>query len=790
MRGSIANLKENLNRIALDVHDDEDDELEIYGYTNGDNSDTVSDRTNSHAFAHSKSVSRIRSPPIANGIDTYNNNNNNNSAEIDQYKAEIKRLQESETEIKALSVNYAALLKEKEDQLSRLHQENGSLKQNLDLTKAAFSAAKNANGDLSPNRQKKTLGKNRTAGNQMQHGVFSRQNSMGNGYMHAEGKDKELADLLEEKSKSLAAAQASHELQIKQLQVDLVKERANSSNVQLKLQEEVKLNQTFQDELKLLKSENQKASLEINKVCNELNEKISEIKSLQTRLSKHEGELASDNSGIRKKALATLQKENAILKMEKDKLEASLEISMKASADKTTPNIPNNLNGMVDSSGNFPEKEEMDQMLQKLEKDLKEMQRERDKARREVARLKQHLLDKESEESTKMDEDSKIIEELKQKNEYLRTQIIQLEKALNQAMAIQEEAKMMSNNEIVKCKEVIDDLNKKLRNCMNTIDAKNLELLNLQTALGQYYAEIEAKEYLERDLAVAREESAKISGLLNEAAQHAEVLKREKDDILGKLSQAERTQAEGKSRALKLEEDNAKLRRALEQSMTRLNRMSVDSDFLVDRRIVIKLLVTYFQRNHSKEKLVPPIKFSSLELSLYDQVQVLELMVRMLGFSEEDKQRIGVAQQGGRGVVRGVLGLPGRFVGGILGGNSTDSRSNAASDNQSFADLWVDFLLKENEEREKREAAQDPDRRNASGAAAAAAASPPPSDHRTSVDTNYSLQRSSIYPSQTISSVPSRGSLQHYEHSDSEFSTVPLTSSDSSSRLSRLLPQY
>ena len=60
-------------------------------------------------------------------------------------------------------------------------------------------------------------------------------------------------------------------------------------------------------------------------------------------------------------------------------------------------------------------------------------------------------------------------------------------------------------------------------------------------------------------------------------------------------------------------------------------------------------------------------------------------MVRMLGFSEEDKERIGVAQQGGggKGVVRGVLGLPGRFVGGILGGKSAGSHANvAASDNQ------------------------------------------------------------------------------------------------------------
>lgn len=55
-------------------------------------------------------------------------------------------------------------------------------------------------------------------------------------------------------------------------------------------------------------------------------------------------------------------------------------------------------------------------------------------------------------------------------------------------------------------------------------------------------------------------------------------------------------------------------------------------------------------------------------------------MVRMLGFSDEDKQRIGVAQHGaGKGVVRGVLGLPGRLVGGILGGGSA---ATMASENQ------------------------------------------------------------------------------------------------------------
>lgn len=60
-------------------------------------------------------------------------------------------------------------------------------------------------------------------------------------------------------------------------------------------------------------------------------------------------------------------------------------------------------------------------------------------------------------------------------------------------------------------------------------------------------------------------------------------MKSDKEEILAKLSEAERLLADGKSRVNKIEEDNAKLRRALEQSMTRLNRMSMDSDYFVDR---------------------------------------------------------------------------------------------------------------------------------------------------------------------------------------------------------------
>ncbi|KAF8380142.1 hypothetical protein HHK36_027625 [Tetracentron sinense] len=134
MWNTIANFKENLNQIALDVQDAAE-ELEIYRSSAGEDS-SVSDRRISHRFAQSKSMLHS---PTANGIDS------GYKTEIEQYKAEIKRLQASEDEIKALSVNYAALLKEKEEQLSRLHEENGSLRQNLEATNSVRSASRNEN---------------------------------------------------------------------------------------------------------------------------------------------------------------------------------------------------------------------------------------------------------------------------------------------------------------------------------------------------------------------------------------------------------------------------------------------------------------------------------------------------------------------------------------------------------------------------------------------------------------------------------------------------------------------
>ncbi|KAK2415642.1 golgin candidate [Trifolium repens] len=752
MWSTIANLKENLNKIALDVHDDDDDAvIASYGIPPDGQRPTVSDRRNSRGSTHSNSISRS---PAANGI-----TDNPYASEIEQYRAEIKRLQASEAEIKALSVNYAALLKEKEDHIIRLNKENGSLKQNLEATSPASSNGNRkikGSSDQSSNRQHR----------------FAAQ--MKNRYATNNGNDKELADLVEGKNSATAAAQVQHTHEVQKLKRELEQERDKLANIQLQFQEEQKLNKSFQEELKLLKLERDKTTNEVRQLHNEVNEKVSEIKHLQLELTRQEGEEAGNAMDSSKRLIEILETENTSLKMEKSELEAALKASKGSFTGKKSPDASqvqnrdsSSVSDLSDPFKSFPGKEDMEISLQKMSDDLKKTQQEKDKAVQELTRLKQHLLEKENEESEKMDEDTKIIEELRDSNNYLKAQISHLERTLKQATSDQEKLKMANNSEILKSREVIDDLNKKLTDCISTIDAKNIELINLQTALGQYYAEIEAKEHVEGELARAREETASLSQLLKDADFRAEILRGEKEEILAKLSQSEKVQSEWRNRVSKLEEENAKLRRALEQSMTRLNRMSVDSDFLVDRRIVIKLLITYFQRNHSKE--------------------VLDLMVRMLGFSNEDKQRIGLAQQGpGKGVVRGVLGLPGRLVGGILGGSSTESAVNVGSDNQSFADMWVDFLLKETEQREKRELSgstgdsmggDSRDKNTNSG-------SSPLSNPRFSTGT-----ASITSPTNQNTSPLSRGYFQHSEQIGSEFSTVPLTYSDSKTNSSTLLPR-
>ncbi|QHO34994.1 Golgin candidate [Arachis hypogaea] len=72
--------------------------------------------------------------------------------------------------------------------------------------------------------------------------------------------------------------------------------------------------------------------MEMTKIRDELNEKVSEIKGLQIELTRRESDVAGEAVDSLKRLVKTLEKENATLKMKKNEIEAALETSRKSFA--------------------------------------------------------------------------------------------------------------------------------------------------------------------------------------------------------------------------------------------------------------------------------------------------------------------------------------------------------------------------------------------------------------------------------------------------------------------------
>ena len=123
-----------------------------------------------------------------------------------------------------------------------------------------------------------------------------------------------------------------------------------------------------------------------------------------------------------------------------------------------------------------------------------------------------------------------------------------------------------------------------------------------------------------------------------------------------------------------LTDDNSALKKAMDDTIARLQRFNANDDAQsVDRRLVVKMLVTFFERGQRQE--------------------VLDLMYRILQFPEEDRRKVDAS----RGVT-GAGGLGGRllsFASMLSPFDAEKARVPAAVDESSLADLWVDFLLKE-----------------------------------------------------------------------------------------------
>ena len=174
----------------------------------------------------------------------------------------------------------------------------------------------------------------------------------------------------------------------------------------------------------------------------------------------------------------------------------------------------------------------------------------------------------------------------------------------------------------------------------------------------------------ERELEQLREKT--------EAGQHAveqvEHLSRELSLLNANLQQVREQLLASQRQAKALNDENATLKKGMEETMHRLQRFHAeDEGQSIDRRLVVKMLVTFFEKGQRQE--------------------VLDLMYRILHFSDDDKRRVDLS----RGV-GGAAGLGGRllsFASLLSPFDSEKARLPAKVEETSLADLWVDFLLKE-----------------------------------------------------------------------------------------------
>eukprot|EP00884_Botryococcus_braunii_P002327 jgi/Botrbrau1/12095/Bobra.0186s0018.1 len=305
---------------------------------------------------------------------------------------------------------------------------------------------------------------------------------------------------------------------------------------------------------------------------------------------------------------------------------------------------------------------------------LEDALQEKERARLQLARLKQAMVAEQEDEEEKIrwrvDAEVRLVaESIKAEAEGKETSRLEEVTALRAAAA----------ESAARCQQ----LDAVLSEWEAAVTARDEEIRNLQAALGELTYESEAAERMRSKLRAveageraAREEAA----IARAAEEQARAAARQAAQELEQLKHGDAGQQE---RERRLQEEAAMLRRALAESMKRINLLNSDSSAMVDRRIVVKLLVTFFERKQSRE--------------------VLALMSRMLGFSDDEKRRVGLAGSK-KGVLGTVAAMPLSLLG-AGGGSVSGALSPAASaSSETLADSWIDFLIQQAEAADDAEA--------------------------------------------------------------------------------------
>ncbi|KAK5574424.1 hypothetical protein RB653_009699 [Dictyostelium firmibasis] len=265
------------------------------------------------------------------------------------------------------------------------------------------------------------------------------------------------------------------------------------------------------------------------------------------------------------------------------------------------------------------------------------------KSNKELARLRQHLIDMEDQHTT-----------IDLENE---ERISQLEQLLNKSN------EQNINNQLIN--EQINKLGKDLIEKDEQLRQSDQQLMNLNNVLEQFQADQEV---------TIQNEVIHLQQKLEQYTKEIESLKKDQSDYIALQKKYSNSQdqiqllyQDIQSKTfdfIKLKEDIEPLKVAFDKTILRLGDMCLQEQESVDKRVVSKLFLNYFSGNKKTE--------------------ILELIAKILNFSDAEKISIGLTKKGQWSLLPPFFG-------------SRDGNNQEVNDGgeKPLAEMWIEFLLKE-----------------------------------------------------------------------------------------------
>ena len=386
-----------------------------------------------------------------------------------------------------------------------------------------------------------------------------------------------------------------------------------------------------------------------------------------------------------KQAIGSLSEENARLREEMERMSSSFATTSSANATNTSTN----------------KEEEQRKQILLLEKRAKEFQRQKELAERargeDSTRLSQKLSDCENIKNrfqSQLNECREALETKERELKRLREHLLDVEEAEDRdEMSIEERVEEEKKRVEEKFEKEVERLTMQLMEKEDGLQRKMKEVENLNRALGSFYADQEQMDGRTNEAKEARQKLRETSGKLRETMELLEKKTKEIEELESKRALTEEKFKDASRKCAEATAQSTKLRVALTQAIKKIARLSSSStggvdgenEVFIDKSVITKLLVTYFERNFSEE--------------------VLELMSRLLDMESSQREVIILGARRATGVISKVARAPlgiargvGKAFGAISGVGLRVVGATGENAEVPVADLFIDFLLKEAEE--------------------------------------------------------------------------------------------